>query len=196
MSSAGRMKVLGETRDDAAGEAFDKAAKMLGLGYPGGPAISRRAEAYARSQGSGLKDRLCFPRPMISSADFDFSFSGLKTALLYQLKKDLDWKKRRDEYCYSFQKAIIDILLAKTLSAAKKFRARTVMLSGGVSANQALRHSLSEKVSLEMPGANFLVPDHQYTTDNAVMIAAAAAFKPGKSLDFRRLKADSGLQFK
>jgi N6-L-threonylcarbamoyladenine synthase len=194
MDKKQKIKILGETRDDAAGEAYDKGAKMLGLGYPGGPIISRWADKYKKS----TKNDLNFPRPMINSTNFDFSFSGLKTALLYQLKKDQTWKKRIPEYCYEFQQAIIDILIAKTVKAAKKYKAKTIMLSGGVSANKTLRREMAEEIKKQLPNSNFLVPAPEYTTDNAAMIAAAAAFKSQrqKTIDFRRLRVDSSLQLK
>lgn len=193
MDKRGKIKILGETRDDAAGEAYDKGAKMMDLGYPGGPIISRLAASY-----KGPKGRLDFPRPMLNSPDFDFSFSGLKTALLYQLKKDKNWKKRRAEYCFEFQEAIIDVLVGKTIRAAKKFSVQTVMLSGGVSANKELRARLADAVKKNVPATNFLVPALEYTTDNAAMVAAAAAFKSKrqKPTSFSRLRVDSGLQLK
>jgi len=193
MDKKRKIKILGETRDDAAGEAYDKGAKMLGLGYPGGPIISRFAAAY-----HGPKNRLQFPRPMLTAPNFDFSFSGLKTALFYQLKKDPNWQKRRAEYCFEFQQAIIDVLIGKTIKAAKKFKARTVMLSGGVSANQELRDQLTQTVEKELKGINLLMPAKEYTTDNAAMVAAAAAFKikHQKPVSFSALKVDSSLQLK
>lgn len=193
MDKKEKIKILGETRDDAAGEAYDKGAKMMDLGYPGGPIISRLAAAY-----QGPTGRLKFPRPMLSSPNFDFSFSGLKTSLFYQLKKDKNWKKRRSEYCFEFQQAIIEVLIGKTIRSAKKFQAKTVMLSGGVSANRELRAQMAEAVKKELPGVNFLIPAQEYTTDNAAMVAAAAAFqiRRRKPLDFSKLRVDSGLQLK
>ncbi|MCU0679744.1 MAG: tRNA (adenosine(37)-N6)-threonylcarbamoyltransferase complex transferase subunit TsaD [Planctomycetes bacterium] len=195
MKNHGKYKIVGETRDDAAGEAFDKAAKMLGLGYPGGPIISEKARIF---QERGKKSTLSLPRPMINSNDFDFSFSGLKTALLYQLKKDLNWHNRVEEYCYEVQQAIIDVLIIKTMKAAIKNKVKTVVLCGGVSANKKLRLDLQEKVENEL-NLPFFVPEFQYTTDNAAMIASAAYFKVKnkvnfkKNTDWQKLKANSSL---
>jgi len=214
-----KIKILGETRDDAAGEAYDKAAKMLNMGYPGGPIISQYAAQYQNTlnkDNTDAKDNIdasnknnsstkknkypaiVLPRPMINSTNFDFSFSGLKTALLYQLQKDSNWKKRVPEYCFHFQQAIIDILISKTLKAAKKFKAETVMLSGGVSANNELRAQMTDAIKEQLPKINFLIPDKKYTTDNAVMIVAAAAHKAiqHKPITFKQLKVDASLQLK
>jgi len=206
MNKSGKIKIIGETRDDAAGEAYDKAAKMMGLGYPGGPIIARYAEQYKNNLGKNQKIQrntklygaISLPRPMMTSPNFDFSFSGLKTSLLYQLQKDKNWKKRIPEYCFKYQQAIIDILIYKTLKAAKKLGAKTVLLSGGVSANTELRSQLAEAIKTELPGINFCIPKFTYTTDNAAMIAAAAfyKFKLGKTTTFDRLRTDAGLQLK
>lgn len=171
MHGHNKYKIIGETLDDAAGEAYDKGAKMLSLGYPGGPIISKLASEYAKS---GQKSELTFPRPMLNVNNFNFSFSGLKTSLLYQLKKDKRWKTRINEYCFAYQEAIIDILVKKTLKAAKKFNIKTIMLAGGVSANSALRQKFIKELDKKHV---FLVPDLKYTTDNASMIAAAAYYK-------------------
>ena len=122
-------KIIGETRDDAAGEAFDKVAKILDLGYPGGPEISKLAK-------EGNPKAIDFPRPMIDSKDFDFSFSGLKTAVLYYVKnlKPKTYNLKPD-ICASFEQAVVDVLVAKTICAAKKYKVKTVILGGGVSAN-------------------------------------------------------------
>jgi len=190
-----KIKIIGDTRDDAAGEAFDKAAKMMGLEYPGGPALSKYAAVYAAS---GQISDLDFPRPMLNSPDFDFSFSGLKTSLLYKLQKDKGWEKRLPEYCFAYQEAIVDVLIGKTIKAAIKYGAKTIMLSGGVSANSELRRRLAETVKKKLPGANFLVPAHEYTTDNAAMIAAAAAYQLQRQrpVSFIKLQVDSSLQLK
>lgn len=206
MSRSGKIKILGETRDDAAGEAYDKAAKMMNLGYPGGPIISQYAQEYKNNlnknqkipKNTRLYSTINLPRPMMTSPDFDFSFSGLKTSLLYQLQKDKNWKKRIPEYCFEYQQAIIDILIHKTLKAARKLGVKTVMLSGGVSANIELRSQLAKAVKTELPNVNFLIPKFAYTTDNAAMIAMAAfyKFKLGKTTTFDRLRTDASLQLK
>lgn len=195
MTKDQKIKIIGETLDDAAGEAYDKGAKMMNLGYPGGPLIAKQANDYKKS---GKKTNLLFPRPMLTSNNYDFSFSGLKTALLYQLQKDPAWKKRLPEYCFAYQQAIIDILITKTIKAAKKLGAKTIMLSGGVSANQELRESLEATIKKELPKVNFLVPAMEYTTDNAVMIATAAAFesKKRKTIPFNKLTVNPSLQLK
>jgi len=194
------IKIIGETLDDAAGEAYDKGAKMMNLGYPGGPIIAKYAAEYKQylKDNPSVKSGLSFPRPMLNSKNFYFSFSGLKTALLYQIKKDKCWNKRISEYCFAYQEAIIDILIAKTIKAAIKTSAKTIMLSGGVSANKELRESLAKKVNGQLSGVNFLVPDIQYTTDNAAMIAAAAAFKTKKTKTtiFSKLRVNPSLQLK
>lgn len=156
-------KKLGETRDDAVGEAFDKVARMLRLPYPGGPELEKLA---AR----GDPEAINFPRPMLHNKSYDFSFSGLKTSVLYFLKENP--RANSKDVAASFQKAAIDVLVAKTIRAAKEFRAKSVILSGGVAANKILRRELSIKCRLS--GIKFLAAERKYNTDNAVMIAAAA----------------------
>lgn len=174
MSDHYKFKVIGRTRDDAAGEAYDKGAKMMGLSYPGGPVIAAHAEAFRQT---GKTTTLEFPRPMINSADSDFSFSGLKTALLYALQKDKNWKKRLSEYCFAYEQAIIDVLVAKTLKAAAKYKVKSVLLAGGVAANDALRAQLNTKVKEKLSKVSLYLPEKAYTTDNAAMIASAGYFR-------------------
>jgi len=163
-------ETLGETKDDAAGEAFDKAAQLMDIGYPGGPVVSKQAEKVAN------KEYVSLPRPMINSGDFSFSFSGLKTALLYKLQKDKNYKKYIPEYCYEFQQSIIDVLIKKTIKAAEKFSAKSILLAGGVSANKELRLQLNEAIK-KLPQTIFYKPEPDYTTDNAAMIASVGYFK-------------------
>ena len=186
MRDHGKYKTIGETRDDAAGEAFDKAAAMMKIGYPGGPVVSEHAEKFDSSE---LNVKL--PRPMIHSRDYDFSFSGLKTALLYELQKDSGWKKRIPEYSYEFQQAVIDVLIKKTINAAKELKVKTIMLSGGVSANKELRAQMEKAVS-DLDGVKFTMPDLKYTTDNAAMMAAAGYYKARdkKFTPWQKLKVD------
>lgn len=195
MDKSQKIRILGETRDDAAGEAYDKAAKMMDLGYPGGPIVAEYANKYQKNPGD---KKIILPRPMLNSLDLDFSFSGLKTALLYMLKQDKGWKKRIPQYCHEYQQAILDILIAKTVKAARKYGAKTVMVTGGVSANNELRRQMEQDVMKNLPGVFLLIPERQYTTDNAAMVAAAAVylFDKGKTTDFRKLQVDSGLQLR
>jgi len=177
MRGHGKYKVVGQTRDDAAGECFDKTAKILGLGYPGGPSIAREA-AKIKNQISKIKN-IVLPRPMIETKDFDFSFSGLKTAVLYGVR-DLLKKYKLEEIvpamAYEIQEAIVDVLIAKTIRAAKKYNVKTVMLAGGVSANKRLRERFTETMQQELPNTEYQMPDAKYCTDNAAMIAAAGYF--------------------
>lgn len=174
MEGHGKYKTIGETRDDAAGEAFDKAAKLMGLEYPGGPVIAAEAKKFKIKI---KKLRIELPRPMIKNKSFDFSFSGLKTALLYQIQKDKNWKKKIPEYCHEYQQAIIDVLIHKTIKAAQKYNAKSIMLTGGVSANSALRAQLKKEVKKQLPDVFVLMPNFEYTTDNATVIAAAGYYK-------------------
>ena len=189
MDDYGKFKIIGETRDDAAGEAFDKAAKMMEIGYPGGPVISTEAEKYKN------KSEIHLPRPMINSDNFDFSFSGLKTAIRYALEDDKNWKEKTPEYCAEFQQAIIDVLIKKTISASNKFNVKTIMLTGGVSANKELRKQLKEQV-LEN-NFKFSMPNLKYTTDNAAMIATAGYFKflRDEFTPWQNLKVNCNLEF-
>ncbi len=179
MRNYNAMKLLGETVDDAAGEAFDKVARLLGLPFPGGPPIARRA-AQLRAKNEKLK--ISLPRPMMRSGDYNFSFAGLKTASLY-LVQDLQKKYGKklpgaviNEVCAEFQQAAIDVLLAKTLAAAKRHKAKTIIIGGGVSANTELRRQLIERMSKELPNTQWRIPAVALSLDNAAMIAAAAYF--------------------
>jgi N6-L-threonylcarbamoyladenine synthase len=193
MTGNHKLKIIGETLDDAAGEAYDKAAKMMNLGYPGGPIISKQAEIYANSLKNGLdKSEIDLPRPMLNDKSFNFSFSGLKTALLYKLQKDKNWQKKIPEYCYKFQEAVNDVLIKKTIKAAQKYKVKSVMLSGGVSANYDLRSKMEASVKENLKNTPFFTPDLKYTTDNAAMIAAAGVFGAlaRKTKKFSQIKAD------
>lgn len=178
-----KYKLLGATRDDAAGEAFDKVARILGLPYPGGPAISKLAE-----HGS-LKPDYNLPRPMLNSGDFDFSFSGLKTSVLYLTKKlggELSQIQRAD-IARQFQQAVIDTLITKTIKAIEKHSPKTLVIGGGVIANTELRRQFAAAIEKLHPEVDLRIPDLELTTDNATMIAAAAylRLKAGKKLASR-----------
>ena len=178
MKKIGSYQLIGETRDDAAGECFDKIARILGLGYPGGPIISKLATSY-KLQTTNCKIKL--PRPMISQKNYDFSFSGLKTAVLYLVKqltiknKQLTINQKR-EICAESQQAIIDVLIFKTLKVAKNFKVKSIILGGGVAANSELRKQFGERIKKEIPDIKYLIPDAKYCTDNGAMIAIATHF--------------------
>jgi N6-L-threonylcarbamoyladenine synthase len=164
-------RVLGRTVDDAAGEAFDKVAKLLGLGYPGGPEIERRAL-------SGDASRFDFPRSMLDSRDHNFSFSGLKTAVRYRLAEFQGaavTSQVIDDMSASFQAAVIEVLVKKTLRAAKESNSALVTMSGGVSCNQALRKEMAERC--RDAGLRLLTAAPRLCTDNAAMIAFAASLR-------------------
>lgn len=184
-------KIIGATRDDAVGEAFDKVAKLLGLGYPGGPLISRRAE-------KGNPRAIDFPRAMLNKQNFDFSFSGLKTAVLYYLR-DLQvtsYKPQtKDDVCASFEEAVVDVLVQKTTRAAKQYGVKTVMIGGGVAANKHLRESLGEAVKKQLPVTLYSLPVTDFTTDNAAMIAAVGALHASRKhfIPWQKIQADPNL---
>jgi len=192
MKSHGDFEIIGDTRDDAAGEAFDKASKLMNLGYPGGPIISERAKEYKVVSNNNYKIDSKLPRPMIQSDNFDFSFSGLKTAIRYKIEKDKDWKNRINEYCYEFQEAVVDVLVFKTIKAVKKYGIKTVLLAGGVATNGRLREVLKKTILEKLDGARFIKPDIKYTTDNAAMIASAGLFRANNDnfVDWRDLRAN------
>ena len=214
----GKYEMIGETRDDAAGECFDKTARILGLEYPGGPAIAEQARLWSedmllsgklseavwhgpakggqtaesatperplgRKRGDSRKQHserhnILLPRPMMYTKDYDFSFSGLKTAVLYAYqarpKKERESKKYIQAMAAEIQQAIIDVLIHKTIRAAKEFGAKTIMMGGGVSANDELRKQLGQKAK-DM-NAKFLAPPKNLSTDNGAMIALAGYFR-------------------
>ena len=163
-------EILGQTIDDAVGEAFDKCSKMMGLGYPGGPIIDRLAK-------QGDPKRFSFAKPHIPG--LDYSFSGVKTSLLYfvrdEMAKDPEFmEKNKEDICASFQKTLIDILLDKLVKAAKQTGIREIAIGGGVSANSGLRTRITEEGAKR--GWNVYLPEFKFTTDNAAMIAIAGYF--------------------
>ena len=174
-----KYEILGETRDDAAGEAFDKVARILGLPYPGGPAIAERAAHHAGKDG-GTDPEFRLPRPMLDSDDLDFSFSGLKTAVLYLVKENEARKTDEDfinEVAHEFQAAVVDVLVAKTRKAIEEHAPKTVIIAGGVSANEELRNRLRNSIGTGFPDTAFMMPEFRYSLDNAAMIGAAAAIR-------------------
>jgi N6-L-threonylcarbamoyladenine synthase len=164
----GRYALLGETLDDAAGEAFDKTAQLLGLGYPGGPAISRLAE-------TGDARRFRLPRPMLASGDLDFSFSGLKTAVRELVAQAPDDAQTRADVAAAFQAAVVDVLAAKSLAALADTGLDRLVIAGGVGANRHLRGVLEARATAA--GAWLYYPEPELCTDNGAMIALAGALR-------------------
>ncbi len=165
------MEIIGQTIDDAAGEAFDKSAKVMGLGYPGGPVIDRLAK-------EGDPNRFTFSKPNIPG--FDYSFSGLKTSFLYflrdELKKDADFiEKNKEDLSASLQKTIIDVLMDKLYKATKQYKIKEVAVAGGVSANSGLRAAFEDYS--RRYGWKIHIPKFSYTTDNAAMVAISGYYK-------------------
>jgi N6-L-threonylcarbamoyladenine synthase len=191
MKDHGDYEIIGMTRDDAAGEAFDKVAKLLDLGYPGGPAIAKLAE-------QGNPREIDFPRPMIDTDDYDFSFSGLKTAVKREVA-EMSQKAQmaeRENIAASFQAAVVETLVTKTMRAVEKYQPKSVILSGGVSANQSLRSSLKEILNKQCPEISFHAPELFLTGDNAIMIAIAGIYHAMKNefIDPLTLVADPNMR--
>ena len=217
MQDHGKYKIIGETLDDAAGEAFDKVARLLGLGYPGGPQIARHAEQFTRTnaekkiqhksasdlcKSAGKLGPIEFPRPMINSKNYNFSYAGLKTSVLYKVR-DLKAAGVKitdniiNEMAYEFQKAALDVLVFKTKKAAQEYGVESLFLSGGVSANKELRRRLAEES--QKLKINYSQPEMEYTGDNAAMIAAAGYFSSRSNqlgdLKWDKVEMDANLGF-
>jgi N6-L-threonylcarbamoyladenine synthase len=166
----GEYELLGQTKDDAAGEVFDKIAKVLGLDYPGGPITEKLAK-------EGDSFSIKFPRPILNDRSYDFSFSGLKTAVIYHIKE----LKKENKYIpvsdilASFQQAVTDVLVGKTIKAALKFKTKQIVLAGGVAANSSLRREIKEKANLL--NIKVFYPSISLCTDNAAMVASAGYYK-------------------
>lgn len=199
MKGIGKYKILGETRDDAAGECFDKTARILGLPYPGGPAVAAEAARYKIHD---TRYTVKLPRPMMYQKNYDFSFSGLKTAVLYHHKSQPQKIRKSKEYIQAMaseiQQAIIDVLIHKTMKAAKEYKVKTIMLGGGVAANTELREQLQSAIRNQKLAISFLVPAKNLCTDNGAMIAAAGYYKwlRGKKRVWKNIEADANLKLK
>ena len=188
-----KYKLIGTTLDDAVGEAFDKVAKILDLGYPGGPAISKISEKV-KNKNFDIK----LPRPMLNKPTFDMSFSGLKTACLYAFRDlkekypESKWPRIKKELATEFQESAVDVLVTRTLKAAEQYNVKTVVLGGGVSANKKLRTNLAEAVEAKLDKVRVIVPEMEFTGDNAAMIAIAGSYhvKTKDFIDPFKLKAN------
>jgi N6-L-threonylcarbamoyladenine synthase len=164
----GKYKIIGETRDDAAGECFDKTARILGLDYPGGPEISKKAKECKTN-----KYNITLPRPMINEKNYDFSFSGLKTAVLYHAKKNKITDDYIKEMSREIEDSIVDVLVSKTLKAVDEYRVKSLLLGGGVTANQKLIKEFKKRTKVKL-----FIPHKKNTGDNALMIGLVSIYSP------------------
>ncbi|MCL5433003.1 MAG: tRNA (adenosine(37)-N6)-threonylcarbamoyltransferase complex transferase subunit TsaD [Patescibacteria group bacterium] len=189
MKNHGDLKLIGGTLDDAAGEAFDKIARLLNLSYPGGPAIENTAL-------NGNPKAFNFPRPMIDSNDFNFSFSGLKTAVFREVQKIKDPNEKIiSDIAASVQQAIVDVLTTKTLKSTEKLEVKSILISGGVSANQRLREQFLLSIKDLNLKIKFFAPEKNLSTDNAAIIATAAFFNY-KPVHWSKITVNPELYFK
>lgn len=197
LKNHGEILWIGGTRDDAAGECFDKTARILGLPYPGGPAIAAEAEKYAKRDTQNEKIKL--PRPMIDEENFDFSFSGLKTAVLREVSKvppadakAMAGKQVSKAIAHEIQEAITDVLVVKTLHAVEKYKVSTLLLAGGVAANQRLREKFEMEIGKWKMEIDLRVPPPWLCTDNASYIAAYAYYNY-KPIPWQKISVNPGL---
>ncbi|MBC6135523.1 tRNA (adenosine(37)-N6)-threonylcarbamoyltransferase complex transferase subunit TsaD [Listeria booriae] len=190
MREHGRFDIIGETRDDAAGEAYDKVARTLGLTYPGGVQIDKLAATG--------EDSFHFPRAMMDEASYDFSFSGLKSSFINTVHnlRQKEMALNEADLAASFQASVVDVLVAKTIRAAKEYDVKQLLLAGGVAANHGLRERLTEQVASELPDVTLIIPPLSLCGDNAAMIAAAGTimFEQGVFSDLA-MNANPGLLF-
>ncbi|USN94880.1 MAG: tRNA (adenosine(37)-N6)-threonylcarbamoyltransferase complex transferase subunit TsaD [Candidatus Nomurabacteria bacterium] len=181
----GMYKILGETKDDAVGEAFDKVARMLGLPYPGGPEISKIADKHRKIH---EKEEIGFPRPMMHEKSYDFSFSGLKTAVRYYVEKNQD-DMDKSEVARAFEDAAVDVLVKKTVDAMKEFGSNMLVVGGGVAANSYLK----ERLIKELSDTKIFYPRSDLSGDNALMVAIAS-FYFGQSIPVDEIRAEGNLR--
>ena len=187
MKSHQQITWLGGTRDDAAGEAFDKIGRLLNLPYPGGPSIEKVAL-------KGNEKAIALPRPLIGSNDLDFSFSGLKTAALREIQKRKLNEKNIADISASVQKAVVDVLIKKTLKAAAKYNVKSILLSGGVTANEKLRSEFKSSIVNSKSSIKLFFPEKKFCTDNAAMIGVAAFFT-GETTSWKKIDTNPELYF-
>lgn len=182
-------EVIGQTRDDAIGEAFDKVARMLDLPYPGGPQISLLAETQRKTQTS--TPEYILPRPMINSKDFDFSFSGIKTAVLYSLKEN---PQPKETIAKEFEDAVTEVLVSKAFRAVGEYGIKTLIIGGGVISNEYIREQFAERAGQYMD-LNLLLPEKDLRTDNALMIGLAGYMKWLEKREDREISAKGNLSY-
>ncbi|MCX6725727.1 MAG: tRNA (adenosine(37)-N6)-threonylcarbamoyltransferase complex transferase subunit TsaD [Candidatus Shapirobacteria bacterium] len=192
MKNHSQIKWLGGTRDDAAGECFDKCARLLNLGYPGGPAIAATAAKYIVHK---TENKVKLPRPMINDDNFDFSFSGLKTALLSRIKELENKKVKINTYeiAYEIQEAVTDVLVKKVLKAVSQNQVNSLLLAGGVTANPRLKEKMKEALEKQQIKIPLFIPEPKFCTDNATFVASCAFFN-FEPVPWQKIQADSSLE--
>lgn len=192
-----KYKKIGATRDDAVGEAFDKVARMLDLPYPGGPKISALAHEYRTQQKEHQEKNFSLPRPMLTSKDFDFSFSGLKTAVLYLLRSIEDKNDLiKKQIAHEFETAAIEVLVHKTTRALMHYKCKTLVVGGGVAANTYLKNTLTSHIKEKFPKIRIYFPERELATDNAFMIGIVGGItflKKKKGVSLKKLRAQGTL---
>lgn len=196
MKSIGEYQLIGETRDDAAGECLDKVARILGLGYPGGPAIAKMANKLKKEN---LKLKIKLPRPMINQKNYDFSFAGLKTAVLYDFKSRPEKIRKSKDYIltisFEVQQAIIDVLISKTIKAVEEFKVKSIILGGGVSANDKLREQFLHHPLIFRKKLNFFAPAKILSTDNGAMVAFSSYIHQKEATrNWQTIRAEANLK--
>jgi len=183
-----RIETIGQTQDDACGETFDKVAKILDLGYPGGPIISTKAK-------NGHPSKFNLPRPMMDQPNLNFSFSGLKTSVLYHVQKHGRPRgEALNDFCAAVEQAIVDVLIKKTIKAAEKFNVKTIMLGGGVAANQKLRNSLIEVVGQKLSQVHCWLPEIKHCGDNGLMTAMSGFYNKPVKNGWQNISVDPNLE--
>jgi N6-L-threonylcarbamoyladenine synthase len=184
----GQYQKIGQTLDDAAGECFDKVAKILDLGYPGGPVISQRAK-------NGNPSKFDLPSPMLKSNDLNFSFAGLKTSVLYYVQKNGQPRgKALNDFCAAVEEAVVKVLVEKTLRAAKQYKVKTILVGGGVAANQRLRRQMNERIGSELSNVECRMSNVEYCGDNAVIVALAGYYAKPEKEGWKRLVVEPNLE--
>lgn len=202
----GLYKKIGQTLDDAVGEAFDKVARMIGLPYPGGPEISKLADNYKKEKSDKEKSDFVFPRPMMHSKNYNFSYSGLKTSVLYTIRdlkiknpkllEDKNSNEIKSQIAYEFQNSAIEVLVHKTMRGIMEYKIKTLLVGGGVANNKYLQNELTKSCKKHNEKIILHFPQRDFSTDNSLMIALAGYFnflKNKKGVDLNKIKADGNL---
>jgi N6-L-threonylcarbamoyladenine synthase len=192
MENWANFQIIGQTLDDAVGEAFDKTARMLGLPYPGGPEVSKKAK---EARDENIEKKVDLPRPMLKSETLDFSFSGLKTAVLYTIqKKEILDEEFIKDICREFEDSVTEVLIHKTERALIESNAKTLIIGGGVISNSYIRENFQKLINEKFKEVRLLIADKKLATDNAVMIAMTGYISHLSNKTSEEIKADGNLK--